>query len=119
VSQILKPSEHDLTSRTGTFFNSLAPQNAALSKSDIEGRLAYQTYLASFAMTGNPNKNRNKDTTIEWPLATGENDPMLSNVLKVASLTGKSGLSLGQDEQQQRDRCSYYTDLAKAVDAIL
>jgi hypothetical protein len=97
----------------------MAPQNAALSKSDLAGRLAYQTYLASFIVTGDPNKNRNKATTIEWPLTTGEKDATISNVLKVSSLTGTSGLRLGEDELQQRDRCHYYTDLAKAVDALL
>ncbi|KAF2423187.1 alpha/beta-hydrolase [Tothia fuscella] len=117
VQYAVPPGGHG-SDQAGTFFNSLAPQNAGLSKSDVEGRLAFQSYLASFAVTGDPNKKRNKAATIEWPLTTGEKDVTLSNVLNVASLTGSSGLSLIKDDQQVKDRCSYYTDLAKAMDNL-
>jgi hypothetical protein len=118
VQYAVSPGTHG-SDQTGTFFNTLNPQYAGLSKSELEGRIAFQSYLASHAVTGSPNKLRNQATTIEWPLTTGFNDTTLSNVLNVESLSGKSGLSLIKDPFQVKDRCQFWTDLQKTVETIL
>lgn len=118
VQYAVSPGTHGSDQR-GTFFDSLNPQYANLSKSEIEGRQGFQNMLASFAVAGSPNKRRNNATTIEWQLTTGFNDTLFSNVLNVESLTGAGGFSLVKDSLQPKDRCGFWTELQKTVEKLL
>jgi carboxylesterase type B len=119
VQYAVPPATHG-SDQAGTFFNPLNSQFANMSKAEAQGRQAFQSYLVSFALTGSPNKARDQANTIDWPLTAGLKEPTLSNVLNVDSLSGKSGLSLiNNDQFQVRDRCHFWTDLQKTVDKIL
>jgi carboxylesterase type B len=119
VQYAVPPATHG-SDQAGTFFNPLSPQFANLSKAEAEARQAYQSYLISFALTGNPNKVRDQANTIDWPLTAGVNGSTLSNVLNVDNLSGKSGFSLVNNDQfQVKDRCHFWTEYQKAVDKIL
>jgi len=118
VQYAVAPATHG-SDQTGTFFNPLNPQYSNFSKSEIEARQGFQSYLVSFALAGDPNKSRNKATTIEWPLTSGFNETTLSNVLNVQNLTGINGFSLTNDLQQVKSRCNFWTELQKTVEKLL
>ena len=119
VDYAVPPATHG-SDQAGTFFNPLSSQNKALPEAELVSRQGYQSYLVSFARSGNPNTYRNKATTIEWPLATGNDGPSLANVLKVANLGGASGFSLlADDPLQARLRCQYWSDVQKFAEKAL
>jgi carboxylesterase type B len=118
VQYAVPPATHG-SDQTGTFFNPLNPQYANISKEELAKRQGFQSYLVSFAVTGNPNKLRNNATTIEWPLTTGFNDTTISNVLNVESLSGAAGMKLISDPLQVKDRCAVWTEIQKTVQKTL
>jgi carboxylesterase type B len=99
--------------QSATFIN---PTN--VSADAVPVRTAFQSYFVSFIRSGDPNKYRNKET-IEWPLTTGFDKPLLSNVLKFEQPIGPKGSSLQDDPRQAKDRCAYWTDMQKAIEKKL
>jgi hypothetical protein len=102
-----------------TFFSPLAPKWAGTPKAVLEARQGFQSYLASYIRSGNPNTHRNKETTVEWPMATGYDKAMLSNALVVETLAGKSGIKVADDPLMGKDRCQWWTDVLKAKEKLL
>jgi carboxylesterase type B len=112
------PSRHG-GDQGATFFNPLSPQYAGTPKAELEARQGFQSYLASYIRSGNPNTYRNKETTVEWPMATGHDKAVLSNTLVVDTLAGKSGIKVADDALMGKDRCQWWTDVLKAKEKLL
>jgi carboxylesterase type B len=78
----------------------------------------YQTYFASFAVTGNPNKLARPDLprgpATEWPVANGTGNE-LTDVLTVRNPSGEEPFVLGSDDQNEKNACAFWTDLAKEI----
>lgn len=77
---------------------------------------ALQSYLASFATSGDPNTNRvvwNVPSTVTWdhPNSAGEE---ISGVLNVADL----GFSSVSDSQNQKTPCDFWRSVAAAVTSL-
>jgi carboxylesterase type B len=102
--------------QAATFFNPLTAQN--IPPDSLPDRLAYQSYFTSFARSGNPNTYRN-NATIEWPLTTGFDGPMLKNVLKFEHPVGPEGFSIEDDVEEAKDRCKFWTEVQTAIQAVL
>ena len=71
--------------------------------------LAFQSYLISEIVTGNPNKLRNT-ATIEWPLTTGITEPALKGVLDIYAPSGSNGLRVITSRRLVKERCDYWND---------
>lgn len=83
--------------------------------------LAYQTYFASFALSGgDPNTlempqvpNGNPPT---WPVADGSSGDELRNVLTVQAPSGQPAFVLDQaDDDNSKKACSFWTEIAEEV----
>ncbi|RMJ08465.1 hypothetical protein CDV36_011919 [Fusarium kuroshium] len=79
---------------------------------------AYQTYFASFAAFGDPNGLSlplvaDKQPP-KWPAADGSGDE-LANVLTVQIPSGQEGFVLASDDQNGKERCRFWTTLAKEI----
>lgn len=77
---------------------------------------AYQSYMTSFARTGNPNPNRailNIPSAIQWnhPDSSGEK---MGNVLNAGDL----GFSYIQDTQNLKSRCDFWMEISAAVTSL-
>jgi hypothetical protein len=119
VDYNILPSNHG-SDQGGTFFNPQAPQHAGKSAEVLEASVGYQSYLLSTIRTGNPNTQRHQKHTIEWPLVTGLDQPMLGNVLKVESLAGQSGFKLQSDDQLvSKDRCGWWSGVQVAIAKVI
>lgn len=118
VRYAVSPGTHG-SDQTGTFYNPNNPRYASLSKAEREGRQAYQSYLVSYAVTGDPNTQRDKKVTVEWPRTTGLDQPALAGVLNVADLTGLKGLSIVSDPDQLKENCKVWTDIQHALHKVL
>ncbi|EEU44553.1 uncharacterized protein NECHADRAFT_85213 [Fusarium vanettenii 77-13-4] len=79
---------------------------------------AYQTYFASFAASGDPNGLSLPlvagQQPPEWPIADGSDDK-LAKVLTVQAPINQEALVLASDEQNGRERCDFWTTLAKEI----
>ncbi|KAK7549259.1 Alpha/Beta hydrolase protein [Phyllosticta citricarpa] len=83
------------------------------------GNLAqgYQSYLTSYARSGDPNTYRSDDSllglfaTVEWPKTTDVTAENLANVLRVKDL----GFSIGEDDQLPYSECDFIRQLCAAV----
>ncbi|RSL52686.1 hypothetical protein CEP54_010768 [Fusarium duplospermum] len=81
---------------------------------------AYQTYFASFAVSGDPNRLSlppvDGHQAPKWPIADNSNDA-LANVLTVQAPIPfiRKGLELASDDQSGKDRCGFWTRLAKEI----
>lgn len=74
----------------------------------------YQSYLTSFSIKGNPNARRSSSgtpSTINWPLTTGAENEMLSNVLNVTD----SGFVIINDTESLKSRCDFFLSVQAAV----
>lgn len=118
VHYAVPPAGHGFD-QIGTFFNPASPQNAALTTGEKEGRAAFQSYLTSFARSGDPNMFRNVKQTIPWPLTTGIEGVTLRDTLTVDSLVGKGGFRLADDGLQVKERCKFWSDVQVSVEKSL
>jgi carboxylesterase type B len=75
------------------------------------GAVAYQSYLISHALTGDPNTLRKKATTIEWPKASGFEGENIKNTLNVLGSTGSAGFKLIDDSTNLKDHCDFWLGL--------
>jgi carboxylesterase type B len=73
----------------------------------------YQNYLASFALTGDPNALP-WIPSFDWPVADGSGDK-LSNVLTVRAALGQSPFVLDSDDQNSKSKCGFWTDIAESI----
>jgi len=76
---------------------------------------AFQSYLVSEMMSGNPNTLRDKATTIEWPATSGLADPALEGILNFSGATGPSGFSIITSPRLVKDRCDFWNDAWKEM----
>lgn len=88
---------------------------------DTHVALAYQTYFASFALSGgDPNTlempqvpNGNPPT---WPVADGSSGDELRKVLTVQNPSGQPAFVLGQaDDKNSKKACNFWTEIAEEV----
>lgn len=87
------------------FFNATIPLFAA-----------YQSYLASYALTGDPNELREKGTkppTIHWPQVHNVNSEKIHNTLNVT----ETGFELIKDEQNLKSVCDLWDKALLSVTA--
>jgi hypothetical protein len=77
---------------------------------------AFQSYLVSEMVSGNPNTLRDKTTTIEWPPTTGFTDPSVKGVLNFTNVAGPGGFSIITDPRLVKDRCDFWNDVWSAMD---
>ncbi|GAP84403.1 putative carboxylesterase family protein [Rosellinia necatrix] len=78
---------------------------------------AYQTYFASFALSGDdPNSLPQPDEIArpDWPVADGSGD-LLTNVLAVQYRIIGNPFSLGTDDQNTESICEFWTTLASEI----
>ena len=76
--------------------------------------LSYQSYLTSFARTGDPNEHRlifAIPNTIKWPRPSKVDQQYMNNVLNV----GEWGFSIIEDRESPRDRFEFWTAIAAAL----
>jgi carboxylesterase type B len=118
VHYAVPPAGHG-SDQVGTFFNPASPQYASMSASEREGRAAFQSYLTSFARSGDPNKHKSEANTITWPLTTGIEGATLKNTLTVDNLSGRAGFRLADDELQVKERCKFWSDVQVSVEKAL
>ncbi|RDI79000.1 hypothetical protein Vi05172_g11024 [Venturia inaequalis] len=118
VHYAVPPAGHG-SDQTATFFNPASPQYATMTAAEKEGRAAFQSYLTSFARTGDPNKFRSEGQTIEWPKTTGVEGVTLRNTLQVDSLKGREGFRLVDDGLQVKERCEFWSRVQVAVEKRL
>lgn len=90
---------------------------------DTNVSLAYQTYFASFALSGG-DPNTLKMPQIEdwtppaWPVANGSSGDELTNVLTVQAPLGKFPFVLDQaDDNNSKTACDFWTEIAWKVAA--
>lgn len=82
---------------------------------------AYQTFFASFAISGG-DPNTLKMPTVDggnppkWPIANGDGDE-LKNVLTIQVPSGQPGFVLGPDNQNAKKTCAFWTRIAGEVEA--
>jgi len=82
---------------------------------------AYQTFFASFAISGG-DPNTLEMPTVDggdapkWPVADGNGDE-LKNVLTVQMPSGQPGFVLGPDDQNKKKACAFWTKIAGEVEA--
>ena len=80
---------------------------------------AFQSYLVSEIVAGNPNTLRNS-ATIEWPITTGlTTEPALQGVLNFTSPVGPTGFSIIASQRLVKDRCDFWNDVWSEVDKTL
>jgi len=77
---------------------------------------AFQSYLVSEIVAGNPNTLRDKATTIEWPATSGLADPSLKGILNFSGVTGPAGFSIITSPKLVKDRCDFWNDAWKEID---
>ncbi|KAM6521843.1 hypothetical protein FALCPG4_011547 [Fusarium falciforme] len=79
---------------------------------------ACQTYFASFAASGDPNGLSLPlfagQQPPKWPIADGSGDE-LANVLTVQIPSGQKAFVLASDDQNGKERCSFWTTLAGEI----
>ncbi|KAL8662773.1 MAG: hypothetical protein Q9168_008206 [Polycauliona sp. 1 TL-2023] len=79
---------------------------------------AYQSYLTSFARTGDPNvfkKTVGVPPAVGWPKAVNSGDKdMIGGVLEAGDL----GFSVIDDGMTRRSRCNFWRDVQAAVTAV-
>lgn len=115
VHYAVPPAGHG-SDQVATFFNPANPQYASMTASEREGRAAFQSYLTSFARSGDPNKFRNEGVTVEWPVTKGLEGVTLKDTLRVDSLKGREGFRLvDDDELQAKERCKFWSDVQVSV----
>ncbi|KAE9967136.1 hypothetical protein EG328_008398 [Venturia inaequalis] len=86
---------------------------------DLSSLQAFQSYLVSEIITGDPNTLRSKDKTIEWPLTAGFNDTALKGVLNFTSPSGPDGFSVITSERLMKERCDFWNEFWTEVDQAL
>lgn len=74
---------------------------------------AYDSYLTSHAITGDPNKLRNKTSTVEWAVVSNPNSEQPGNVLNVTD----NGFSLINDMEISKQLCEVWQSAFAAVQA--
>lgn len=74
---------------------------------------AYNSYLASHAITGDPNTLRNKTSTIEWPLVSSPNSEKPGNALNVTD----NGFTLINDMEISKQLCDVWQNAFATVQA--
>lgn len=78
----------------------------------------YQNYLASFAVSHDPNANVGRISPpsglTTWPFADGSGNA-LSNVLQVRAAFGQDPFVLISDPQNTQDTCDFWTAIAKDI----
>jgi carboxylesterase type B len=78
----------------------------------------YQNYLASFAVSSNPNSNVGGLPSLldltDWPVAEGDGNE-LSKVLQVRFSFGQEPFVLFSDGQNTKATCDFWTDIAKGI----
>jgi hypothetical protein len=77
------------------------------SRGDPASAQAFQTYLVSEIVTGNPNALRN-NATIEWPTTGGLADPSLNGILNLTAFAGPNGFSVITSQRIRKDRCDHW-----------
>jgi hypothetical protein len=77
---------------------------------------AFQSYLVSEIMSGNPNTLRNKATTIQWPVTSGITGRTLEGILNFSNVTGPGGFSIITSPKLVKDRCDFWNDAWKEID---
>jgi hypothetical protein len=94
--------------------------NALLAKlsSDPKPLQAFQSYLVSEMIAGNPNTLRNKATTIEWPV-TVDTGPTLGQVLDFKTPVGPTGFSIVDSPRLLKDRCDFWNNFWSEMDKSL
>jgi hypothetical protein len=79
---------------------------------------AYQTYLASFAVSGDPNHLSHPDVykgpVPDWPKADDSGDEA-KDVLSVQLPSGQLEFTLISDDQNTRSSCVFWTSLVKEI----
>lgn len=86
---------------------------------DVTALQAFQSYLVSEIVTGDPNTLRNKDKTIEWPITAGYNGTALDGVLNFTSPAGPGGFSVITSERLLKERCEFWNDVWTEIDRAL
>ncbi|KAK2594035.1 hypothetical protein QQS21_008254 [Conoideocrella luteorostrata] len=101
--------------------NGLEPWLAKLYADMLVGNnisVAFQTYFASFALSGNPNKlpfpSVPKGPVPEWPIADGSGDE-ITKVLQVQGPSGQKPFEFQPDDQNSKTVCSFWTTLALEI----
>jgi hypothetical protein len=78
---------------------------------DTKSLQAFQSYLVSEIITGNPNTLRDNARTIEWPITTGLVDPGLKGVLNFSTPMGPQGFSIVTSQRLVKERCEFWDDV--------
>jgi carboxylesterase type B len=71
---------------------------------------AFQSYLVSEIVAGNPNTMRN-NATIEWPLTNGLTDAALKGVLDITAPNGPDGFRIVTSPRLVKERCDFWNDV--------
>lgn len=103
----LLPTFYFLNQLKGIFQSHIIPSIGSFSH-------AYQSYLNSFILSGNPNDHRlyfSIPRTINWPKPTNIDSQFIGNVLDVREL----GFSTTTDVQVPKDRYDFWTDIGIAL----
>jgi hypothetical protein len=87
-----------------------------LTSKDMTSLQAFQSYLVSEIVTGDPNTLRNKDKTIEWPITTGYAEPALTNILNFTSPAGPAGFSIITSQRLVKERCEFWDEVWTEID---
>ncbi len=73
----------------------------------------YQSYLASFALAGDPNALP-FDPSLTWPVADGSENKV-SNVMRVQAPLGQEPFVLASDDQNSKNKCDFWTKIAQSI----
>jgi hypothetical protein len=96
---------------SGTGINGILSQLSLDSSGDLKSAQAFQSYLVSEILSGNPNTYRDKMRTIEWPVTTGISEPALKGVLNFTNPVAPGAFSIITSRRLVKNRCDYWTDL--------
>jgi hypothetical protein len=76
--------------------------------------LAFQSYMLSYSVTGDPNALRTKDGTIPWGFSDSSNQNV-TGVLELIGGQGPSAFRIIDDDQMPKNRCSFWYEVEKQL----
>jgi len=100
----------------GTGINAILAGLSLNTTGEIKSAQAFQTYLVSEMLSGNPNTYRDRTWTIEWPVTSGISEPSLRGILNFTNPAGKGAFSVITSQRLVKNRCDYWTDLWNEMD---
>lgn len=80
---------------------------------------AFQSYLISQIITGDPNVLRDREKTIEWPVTSGQNGSALGGVLNFTGPVGPGGFEVVTSNKLVKDRCEFWDEVWMEIDRAI